>query len=129
MMLDFDNEDTYFLLVDICKQFAVFPSSSLESEAFFRALLAEYSGDLNPSDVTAWLKQQVGQHFVAITERPRWIQNPEWPIVNGKPLIFAGQIDIEVRPGYTSANFFHDDTSFYVFFGQKMQPVVVTQQY
>jgi hypothetical protein len=117
------------LLVDVCKPFRVFPSSSLESEAFFRVLLAGYSGDPNPSEVTAWLEKEVSQHFVAIAERPRWIQNPEWPLVNGKPLVFAGQIDIEVQPGYPSANFFHDDTSFYVFFGQKIQPVVVIQQY
>lgn len=129
MMLDFDDVDTYVWLVQICKRFGVDPSVPIESEAFFRNLLRNYEEDPNTGSVTAWLEEQLAKHFAAIAERPRWIQNPEWPLVNGKPLIFAGQIDIEVRPGYASANFFHDDTSFYVFFGQEIQPVVVTQQY
>ena len=128
-MLDFDDEKTYLMLLELCKDYSVDPSTSVETEDFFRDLLAQYSGDSNPTRIAIWLERQITQHFIAIGIRPRWIQNPEWPFANGKPMIFAGQIDLSVQNGEVVSQIFHDDTSLYVFIGQKVQPKVIIQQY
>ncbi|MGB5051543.1 MAG: hypothetical protein WBO46_21530 [Caldilineaceae bacterium] len=128
-MLDFEDYDTYMLLVEAGQKYAVFPSASLESEDFFRNLLAHYEGSLDPTSVVSWLEQEISHSFIALGEYPRWIQNPEWPLVGGKPMIFAGQIDLSVQAGGATAELFHDDTSLYVFIGRKVPPVVVMQQF
>lgn len=125
-MLNFDHDNTYFLLISICKEFGVDPSTSIESEEYFRELLKNYTGHDDEASIRFWLREKVSQNFVSITERPNWIQGSEWPVVEGKPLMFVGQIDIDVP---NDAGVFHDATSFYVFTDSHTTPVVVMQQY
>src|SRR5690242_6333968 len=125
MGLDFDNIETYTLLLQACKPYKVDPSSSLEAEEFFRQLLHKYEGDLDTTSVLAWLNTQLAQHFIALGERPRWIQGAAWAYDEyGRPMVFAGQIDLQATP-----TVFHDDTSLYIFVGRKVPPVVVMQQF
>ena len=130
-MLDFADMDLYKLLIRVCSEYAVDPSSSLEAETFFRQLLTQYSGTDDPATVAAWLREQVPKYFMAIDERPKWIQGAEWAFDEyGNPMIFAGQIDIDsVERKRFESLLFHDDTSLYVFIGRKVDPVVVMQQY
>lgn len=126
-MLDFDDLNTYLMLFEVAKRYEVDPSSSLDSETFFRNLLKGYPGSFDDEEEkTEWLDRQIGQHFIALGRRPEWIQDPQWPFVDGKPMVFAGQIDIAVRD--ESTDFFHDDTSLYIFVGRKVKPIVVIQQ-
>ena len=39
----------------------------------------------------AWGKARIKELFKYDKTYPRWIQYPEWPIVNGKPLVFSHQ--------------------------------------
>jgi hypothetical protein len=126
--LSFDNEAIYCLLVDVCQAYGIYPSASLESEDFFRELLTHYPGEPDLTNLTSWLEEQIPKHFVAVGERPKWIQEPEWPIVHGEPMIFAGQIDLSTQGGIVS-ELYHDDTSLYVFVGRKTPPVVIVQQF
>lgn len=129
-MLDYDDPDIYSMMLEVTEEFGSDPDESDESELFFRKLLSTYIGPKDVAAINEWLKQQLATHFVALSERPRWIQAAEWPFANGKPMVFAGQIDLthsmgeHVVPGY-----FHDDTSIYVFVGQKVEPTVIMQQY
>lgn len=128
-MLNFDDEDTYNLILSVCRPFGVDPSVPIESEAFFRKLLTHYSGNSDDASISGWLRQEIEKHFIALGARPRWIQSPEWPFANGEPMIFVGQIDLSVQEGKPAAGFFHDDTSLYVFVGKKVPPVVIMQQF
>lgn len=129
MALDFDNLETYKLLLSVCSQYQVDPSVPLESEKFFRELLVKYNGAKDNESVTIWLNEQISNSFIALGARPRWIQNCEWQFIDGAPAIFAGQIDVSTRDNQMASQVFHDDTSFYVFIGKKTPPIVIMQQY
>ena len=123
------NSETYKLLLSVCSQYQVDPSSSLESESFFRNLLSQYNGSSDTESITGWLSEQIAQWFIAIGERPKWIQSSEWQFIDGVPAIFAGQIDISTQNNEVASKLFHDDTSYYVFIGKKKPPIVIMQQH
>jgi len=127
--LDFDDSQTYELLLKICAQYQVDPSASLESEKFFRNLLAQYNGSSDVESLSEWLNEQIHHWFIALGERPKWIQSSEWQFIDGIPAIFAGQIDVSTEENERASKIFHDDTSFYVFIGKKKPPIVIMQQY
>lgn len=68
-------------------------------------------GGLSKKKATSELKKCLLQDFKFIASPPEWIQSPSWPICNGDPLIFLGQIEIE--------NYFHDTAMAYVFHNPK----------
>ncbi len=129
MSLSFDNLEIYQLLLKVCTRHGVDPSSSLEAENLFRDLLLQYAGASDSESIIEWLNEQVLARFVALNERPRWIQAPNWPFADGRPLIFVGQIDVSVRDSKIASGFFHDDASFYLFIQPKGPTVVVEQQF
>lgn len=129
MATDFDNLETYLLLVKTCSRYQVDPSSSIESETFFRTLLSQYNGPIDEDHLVAWLEKQLAGNFLAVKDRPRWIQGADWPFADGKPMFFVGQIDIQVSTGSQASQFFHDDTSFYVFKQKKGPSKVIVQQF
>lgn len=126
-MLDFDDLDTFDLLLAACKPHRVDPQSSIEAEDYFRTLLRTYDGPADRATVLGWLDQQIGNAFRSFGDRPRWIQGEAWPFARGQPMVFAGQIDL--RTESASFPFYHDDTSLYVFVASQEEPVVVLQQY
>ena len=128
-MLRFDDPKTYELLLDVCAHYGVDPSNSLEAEKYFTNLLAQYTGNVDPESVITWLEERVARLFVAIGERPHWIQGLDWPIVDEEPTIFVGQIDISVSDGGIASELYHDDTSFYIFVQRRGSPIVVMQQF
>lgn len=129
MTLDFDNSGIYELLLKVCSPYGVDPSSSVEAENFFRKLLEQYTGDTAPDHLSSWLSNQITEHFYALASRPRWIQSPNWPVKDGIPMVFVGQIDISVKGTGTAMKIFHDDTSFYVFVDRQGRPKVIVQQF
>ncbi len=121
-MSDFDDPFIYNVLLNVCCEYRVDPSSSIEMENFFRNLLLNYE---SRNDLTKWLQETLSKHFISINSQPQWIQGAEWPIFNGKPMIFAGQINLPS----SNLDFYHDDSSLYVFIASESEPVVVFQQY
>ena len=127
-MLTLEDVGTYSTLFEIAKKYGVDPSSSLQSEAFFESLLKSYPGRFDDKEeIATWLDARVQQHFVALDQRPEWIQDPEWAFADGKPMVFAGQINISTEK--QSLPLFHDDTSLYVFIASEAESVVIVQQY
>ena len=47
--------------------------------------------NLTKADKLNYCKDKVKEIFKFDNKPPRWVQNPEWPIVNGKPLVFRNQ--------------------------------------
>ncbi len=128
-MLDYDDPKIYDLLVKVCSRYQVDPSVPLESEVFFRELLSQY--DDPPEHLQTWLEKQLSDLFIAIGARPRWIQGANWPFASGKPMVFVGQIDIRANAGPIAPQYFHDDTSFYLFIQREGKGTVkvITQQF
>lgn len=127
-MLNFDDPEIYQMLLDVCKGYSVDPSASLETEELFRKLLESYSDEREPSRIASWLREQILQHFVAVSERPHWLQASQWPFDGDGPMIFAGQIDLPIQNGGIVSEIYHDDTSIYIFIGRRSRPKVVVQQ-
>ena len=126
---NFDDLEIYEMLLGVCTQYGADPSASIESEAFFRTLLLQFEGDFDRDKFQAWLHEEIPKQFVSIGKRPKWIQGYDWPVRNGKPMIFVGQLDISLRDAPNADQFFHDDTSFYVFIEMKGETEVIMQQY
>lgn len=127
MKLSFEDPSTWGPLFKVATQCEVDPGISIESEAFFIALFERYDGPEDDEAVEAWLHDEISRYFVSISgTKPNRIQGAEWPFHNGRPMAFAGQLDI---PGGNSneVSFYHDDTSLYVFIAPEAEPVVITQ--
>ena len=124
-MLSLADLEMLELVLECCHPYQLEPLASVEAEAFFNQLLADYPEPMNREGLRTWLTKQIPQHFRVYKERPRWIQGAAWAFAEGQPMIFAGQIDLDGpdRPMY------HDDTSLYVFIAPRQEPVAVLQQY
>ena len=63
--------------------------------------------------LTKWLKQRLKQDFKCISDKPKWVDDPEWPFYEGTPMVFVGQIlspknsDLEILAGTTQDNVFY----------------------
>ncbi|MCI0562339.1 MAG: hypothetical protein MN733_27965, partial [Nitrososphaera sp.] len=66
LMLGFDDHETYMTLVEVCQGFKVDPSSSIETEAFFRNLLETYRHTGDSTSIAAWFEEQIPKYFVAV---------------------------------------------------------------
>ena len=86
-----------------------------QAEEFWRDLWDRYDGPEDDDSRVAWVQDQVPRYFRSLTTLPRWIQNPNWPFAGGKPMIFVGQLDVDVKAGNLAAQFFHHDVSYYLF--------------
>jgi len=116
-----ENPKRYDLLLIALRKFAldITPTGDLghvkQAEDFWRELWEQYDGPEDDNRRIAWLQDQVPRYFRSFTARPKWIQNPDWPFAGGKPMIFVGQLDVDVEAGNLAAQFFHDDVSYYLF--------------
>jgi hypothetical protein len=56
------------------------------------------------------IKERLKAQFRFVSKPPSWIQDPEWPIRNGKPLVFLDQIAID------APELFHDGGAAFLFY-------------
>ena len=56
------------------------------------------------------IRERLKEHFRFMSKPPSWIQRPDWPIRNGKPLFFLGQIAV------SAPALFHDNGTVYLFY-------------
>jgi len=63
---------------------------------------------LNGKELQAWIKEEIKNEFRCLKSPPKWLQAPCWPLEDGKPLIFVGQLD--------AGDLMHDTSCVYVFF-------------
>lgn len=100
-------------------EFGVDYANSTALEEFLVNLVDDFSRQNSDTDLEKWLREQIPTHFIALNKRPKWLQEPEWPMSNGRPMIFVGQIDIEDESGSA--------TSYYVFTLPREKPIVIIQ--
>ena len=127
--MKFDDVEVYKTIVQVCDKYAVSPSSSIESEDFFRKLCSEYHGRADLDSFAEWLGARVPEAFPSVGDRPNWIQEAQWPFANARPMTFVGQIDVPASRAQGLEGIYHDDASIYVFVARQSKPAVVEQQY
>jgi hypothetical protein len=66
--------------------------------------------DLSDTQKKKLIKERLKEYFKYVDKPPKWIQNPDWPIRDGKPLIFVGQLSID------APELFHDKGAAYLFY-------------
>ncbi len=66
--------------------------------------------ELSDAETEKYIRNKAKELFVYVKKRPRWIQSPDWPIEDGIPLVFIGEIPFD------APDLFHDRGTIYVFF-------------
>ena len=80
-----------------------------DDRAVMSRLFREYR-EAAPVDAKAWLETRLVEIFPCVSKRPVWIeQSAIWPIHDGVPMLFVGQLDAETCEG------FFDRSCLYVF--------------
>lgn len=91
-----------------------------DDQGIFDKIIAELPKDLSRPKQIAWGKAKIKELFRYDKTYPRWIQSPEWPIVNGKPLVFSHQKKAGKDDERTYYYFYDPDTK---------EETVITQMY
>jgi len=65
--------------------------------------------NLSKAEVQRHIKSRIKSLFVSTGAHPKWIQSAEWPIEDGVPFVFLGQIPLD------APEFFHDSGAAYLF--------------
>jgi len=68
------------------------------------------------------MKAQVKKDFICLKKPPKWIQDYNWPFRNGKPLVFVGQLDLDIE-------IFHDKGAVYVFLDSETGDIETVKQF
>ena len=72
---------------------------------FLKKIYDEAPANLSKHDKLIWCKKKVKELFKYETKKPRWIQQPEWPIIDNRPFIFRYQ---KTSPEGFEQYFFYD---------------------
>jgi hypothetical protein len=107
-----------------------------EDGAFVRSMYARYLESGSPKEVEPWIRERLAESFLFAVSPPQWIETsskPRWPFLNGKPMVFIGQIAIP--PSQVSEQHLSSNTMLYLFgarievpAGWKMQYTVLEQE-
>lgn len=92
----------------------------IDDQGIFDKLLEEVPKDLSKTKQIAWGKAKLKELFKFDKTYPRWIQGAEWPIIDGKPLVFSHQ----------SKEKKEDERTYYYFYNpETKEQTVVMQMY
>lgn len=76
---------------------------------YFEEIGATFDGN-NKKDVKLMIKEKVSSDFKFIKSAPKWIQDQFWPLSEGKPMVFIGELDM--------GTLMHDTSRVFVFYDQ-----------
>ena len=76
---------------------------------YISSLLKDKEG--TDKELASYLKEELKQKFKYLKKPPRWLQDALWPIHNGVPLLFIGQLDV--------SDLYHDHSQVYIFFDSR----------
>jgi hypothetical protein len=102
---NFSNNESeiYNLIMDVQPKWL-----DVESR-YFSDITKNYKKD-NKKEIKELIKNKIKNDFIYIKNPPKWIQSPNWPIEDGEPLIFIGELDM--------GNILHDTSKIYVFYNK-----------
>jgi len=71
------------------------------------------------ADLISFMKGEIDKRFVCLGKPPKWMRDEFWPVSDGEPLIFVGQLDIsKIR---------HDTSYVYVFLSKSGKYTTIEQ--
>jgi hypothetical protein len=92
----------------------------VDDKGVFDKIMALIPNDLPKEEKMALFEVKAKEFFKADNELPYWIQEAEWPIINGKPLVFSHQ---EEEVGYGERTFY------YFYDAETKEETIITQFY
>ena len=108
-------QDDWVFRIDIQPDYV-----DIEDEAFLDHLIDSTPAGLSKTQKKKWLKTHIKSLFKYETKPPKWIQAPEWPIMDGIPLVFKFQTKESISQECIHYHFYHPLT---------LQVVVIEQFY
>ena len=117
VIIDGFYSDRYGFLIDIQPSWL----DADNEEFLIKEIVNKIPDDLkSESQKIKWCKNKIKEYFKYDKTPPRWVQSPEWPVVDGKPLVFKGQSKEKIDDECVHFCFYDPDTK---------QETVVTQMY
>jgi len=77
---------------------------------FMAEKVVPLDSSLSDTQKTKLIRQRLREYFKYVEKPPKWVQSPDWPIHDGRPLVFIGQLSIN------APELFHDQGAAYLFF-------------
>jgi 23S rRNA G2069 N7-methylase RlmK/C1962 C5-methylase RlmI len=71
--------------------YKVIPFNDEEERFLFLSDIQPAPPSLSKEKSKQWCKSRIKELFKYDKKPPEWVQEPEWPIVNGQPLVFKNQ--------------------------------------
>lgn len=63
----------------------------IQDDAFIQSIIKSIPENFSSSQKKSFAKKRINEMFLFENRPPKWMQNPDWPIVDGIPLIFVKQ--------------------------------------
>ncbi len=82
----------------------------INNDDVFQKVIEEIPNNLSKTQQIKFGKEKVKALFKYDKTYPRWVQSPEWPIVNGKPLVFSHQEKVKGDDCHTYYYFYDEQT-------------------
>lgn len=82
----------------------------IEDEEFLIKMLNMAPKELSNNETEKWYREKLNEFFKYDDKPPKWIQNSEWPIIEGKPLVFLKQVDDPENNSRTLYYFYDSET-------------------
>ena len=82
----------------------------INNDDVFQKVIEEIPNNLSTTQQIKLGKEKVKALFKYDKTYPRWVQSPEWPIVNGKPLVFSHQKKVKGDDCHTYYYFYDEQT-------------------
>jgi len=91
---------------------------------FIEKYITPKESSMTKKEIKTYMRMKFKEYFQFDKKPPKWIQNPEWPIIDDKPLFFVGQFEIK------DSNIYHDNGSIYLFIDLDTEKITtITQLY
>ncbi len=99
-------------LLEVASEHDLDPSSSPGLEEYFCRAIEDWSkgGD----EFRPWLRTRIARDFHSVGASPVWRQDPEWQVVQNRPMVFVGQLETLPAPGILN-----EAASWYTFYDQQ----------
>lgn len=91
----------------------------INNDDVFQKVIEEIPNNLSKTQQIKLGKEKVKTLFKYDKTYPRWVQSPEWPIVNGKPLVFSHQKKVKGDDCHT----------YYYFYDEKTKEQTIVEQF
>jgi hypothetical protein len=89
------EEEEYLFWSDIQPEWL-----GISDEDFLISIVYSAPQGLTKGEKKKWCQSKIKELFKYDKKPPEWIQEPEWPIANGEPLVFKNQIEDGSKGSY-----------------------------